>query len=60
MADDVRLPLQVWIGQDHVTRLVIWDNRATQHKAIDDYGEVGIDGRRGKRRTIATQVAAAA
>jgi alpha-ketoglutarate-dependent taurine dioxygenase len=38
--------------QDHVTRLentvrwrwsvgdvVIWDNRATQHKAIDDYGE---------------------
>jgi alpha-ketoglutarate-dependent sulfate ester dioxygenase len=64
--------------QDHVTRLentvrwrwsagdvVIWDNRATQHKAIDDYGEerrivrrvtidgpvsVGIDGRHGKRR----------
>jgi len=38
--------------QDHVTRLenvvrwrrstgdvVIWDNRATQHKAIDDYGD---------------------
>jgi alpha-ketoglutarate-dependent sulfate ester dioxygenase len=64
--------------QDHVTRLenmvrwrwstgdvVIWDNRATQHKAIDDYGSqprivrrvtidgpvsVGIDGRHGKRR----------
>jgi taurine dioxygenase len=63
--------------QDHVTRLentvrwrwslgdvVIWDNRATQHKAIDDYGEerrivrrvtidgpvsVGVDGRHGKR-----------
>jgi taurine dioxygenase len=64
--------------QDHVTRLenmvrwrwsagdvVIWDNRATQHKAIDDYGDqprivrrvtidgpvsVGIDGRHGKKR----------
>ena len=64
--------------QDHVTRLenmvrwrwsvgdvVIWDNRATQHKAIDDYGNeprivrrvtidgpisVGIDGGHGKRR----------
>jgi alpha-ketoglutarate-dependent sulfate ester dioxygenase len=64
--------------QDHVTRLenmvrwrwstgdvVIWDNRATQHKAIDDYGDqprivrrvtidgpisVGIDGGHGKRR----------
>jgi alpha-ketoglutarate-dependent sulfate ester dioxygenase len=64
--------------QDHVTRLenmvrwrwsagdvAIWDNRATQHKAIDDYGDeprivrrvtidgpvsVGIDGRHGKRR----------
>ena len=74
--------------QDHVTRLenmvrwrwcrgdvVIWDNRATQHKAIDDYGKaprivrrvtidgpvsVGIDGRQGKRRSSATQVTAAA
>jgi alpha-ketoglutarate-dependent sulfate ester dioxygenase len=74
--------------QDHVTRLentvrwrwsagdvVIWDNRATQHKAIDDYGEqrrivrrvtidgpvsVGIDGRHGTRRSSATQVTAAA
>ena len=64
--------------QDHVTRLenivrwrwsagdvVIWDNRATQHKAIDDYGHqprivrrvtidgpvsVGVDGRHGKTR----------
>jgi taurine dioxygenase len=73
--------------QDHVTRLentvrwrwsvgdvVIWDNRATQHKAIDDYGDqrrivrrvtidgpvsVGIDGRHGKRRSIDAQVAAA-
>jgi alpha-ketoglutarate-dependent sulfate ester dioxygenase len=73
--------------QDHVTRLentvrwrwsagdvVIWDNRATQHKAIDDYGNqprivrrvtidgpvsVGLDGRHGKRRNIDTQVAAA-
>jgi alpha-ketoglutarate-dependent sulfate ester dioxygenase len=73
--------------QDHVTRLentvrwrwsvgdvVIWDNRATQHKAIDDYGEerrivhrvtidgpasVGIDGRHGKRRNSDAQVAAA-
>jgi hypothetical protein len=45
--------------------LVIWGNRATQHKAIDDYGDqprtvrrvtidgpasVGLDGRHGKRR----------
>src|SRR5215467_265748 len=74
--------------QDHVTRLentvrwrwsagdvVIWDNRATQHKAIDDYGDqrrivrrvtidgpvsVGIDGRHGKRRNSDAQVVAAA
>jgi taurine dioxygenase len=74
--------------QDHVTRLenmvrwrwsvgdvVIWDNRATQHKAIDDYGEqrrivrrvtidgpvsVGIDRRHGKRRDSTAQVGAAA
>ena len=74
--------------QDHVTRLentvrwrwsagdvVIWDNRATQHKAIDDYGDqrrivrrvtidgpvsVGIDGRHGKRRNNDAQSAAAA
>ena len=74
--------------QDHVTRLenmvrwrwqpgdvVIWDNRATQHKAIDDYGDqprivrrvtidgpvsVGIDGRQGKRRNSDAQVAEAA
>jgi len=74
--------------QDYVTRLentvrwrwsagdvVIWDNRATQHKAIDDYGDqprivrrvtidgpvsVGIDGQRGKRRDSDPQVAAAA
>src|SRR5215467_7894654 len=74
--------------QDQVTRLenmvrwrwsvgdvVIWDNRATQHKAIDDYGNeprivrrvtidgpvsVGIDGRHGKRRSSDAQVAAAA
>jgi taurine dioxygenase len=73
--------------QDHVTRLenmarwrwsvgdvVIWDNRATQHKAIDDYGDqprivrrvtiegpvsVGIDGRHGTRRGGAIQVTAA-
>jgi taurine dioxygenase len=73
--------------QDHVTRLentvrwrwstgdvVIWDNRATQHKAIDDYGDqprivrrvtidgplsVGIDGGQGKRRHSDSQVAAA-
>src|SRR6267154_777235 len=71
--------------QEHVTQLentvrwrwsvgdvVIWDNRATQHKAIDDYGEerrivrrvtidgpmsVGIDGRHGKRRNSDAQVA---
>jgi len=70
--------------QDHVTRLenvvrwrrstgdaVIWDNRATQHKAIDDYGDqprivrrvtidgpvsVGIDGRHGKRHNCDAQV----
>jgi taurine dioxygenase len=54
---------------------VIWDNRATQHKAIDDYGDqprivrrvtidgpvsVGLDGRRGKRRNSHAQVTAAA
>jgi alpha-ketoglutarate-dependent taurine dioxygenase len=71
--------------QDHVTRLenmvrwrwsagdvVIWDNRATQHKAIDDYGveprivrrvtidgpvSVGIDGRHGKTRNRPIRVA---
>jgi taurine dioxygenase len=74
--------------QDHVTRLentvrwrwsvgdvAMWDNRATQHKAIDDYGEerrivrrvtidgpvsVGIDGRHGKRRQSEARAAAAA
>ncbi len=74
--------------QDHVTRLentvrwrwsaddvVIWDNRATQHKAIDDYGDqprivrrvtvdgpvsVGIDSGHSKRRNSDPQVAAAA
>jgi taurine dioxygenase len=74
--------------QDHVTRLentvrwrwsvgdvVIWDNRATQHKAIDDYGDqrrivrrvtiegpvsVGIDGRHGKTRNGDARVTAVA
>jgi alpha-ketoglutarate-dependent sulfate ester dioxygenase len=74
--------------QDHVTRLentvrwrwqagdvVIWDNRATQHKAIDDYGKerrvvrrvtidgpvsVSIDGLHGKRRNDAQVSTAAA
>jgi taurine dioxygenase len=74
------------ILQDHVTRLenvvrrrwsvgdvVIWDNRATQHKAVDDYGDqwrivrrvtiegpvsAGIDGRHGTRRGGAIQVTA--
>jgi alpha-ketoglutarate-dependent taurine dioxygenase len=74
--------------QDHLTRLenmvrwrwstgdvVIWDNRATQHKAIDDYGDqprivrrvtidgpvsLGIDGRYGRRRNTDAQVAAVA
>jgi alpha-ketoglutarate-dependent sulfate ester dioxygenase len=74
--------------QDHVTQLentvrwrwsvgdvAIWDNRATQHKAIDDYGDqrrivrrvtidgpvsVGIDGRHGRRRNSDAQAAAAA
>jgi alpha-ketoglutarate-dependent sulfate ester dioxygenase len=74
--------------QDHVTRLentvrwrwsvgdvVIWDNRATQHRAIDDYGNqprivrrvsidgpmsVGIDGRHGKRRNSDAPVTSAA
>jgi len=54
---------------------VIWDNRATQHKAVDDYGNqprivrrvtidgpvsVGIDGRRGKRRNSDAQITEAA
>jgi alpha-ketoglutarate-dependent taurine dioxygenase len=83
--DSVRLFAML---QDHVTRLenmvrwrwstgdvVIWDNRATQHKAIDDYGDqprvvrrvtidgpvsVGIDGRHGKSRNSDAQVTAAA
>jgi taurine dioxygenase len=74
--------------QDHVTRLenivrwrwsagdvVIWDNRATQHRAIDDYGDqprivrrvtiggpvaVGIDGRHGKRKNGEAKIATAA
>jgi taurine dioxygenase len=74
--------------QDHVTRLenmvrwrwsvgdvVIWDNRATQHKAIDDYGNeprivrrvtidgpasAGVDGRHGKTRNGDALVTAAA
>jgi alpha-ketoglutarate-dependent sulfate ester dioxygenase len=74
--------------QDHVTRLenmvrwrwsagdvVIWDNRATQHRAIDDLGDqrrivrrvtidgpvsVGIDGRQGMRRSSDAHAAAAA
>jgi alpha-ketoglutarate-dependent sulfate ester dioxygenase len=74
--------------QDHVTQLentvrwrwstgdvAIWDNRATQHKAIDDYDNqprivrrvtidgpvsVGIDGRHGKRRDSDAQVTVAA
>jgi alpha-ketoglutarate-dependent sulfate ester dioxygenase len=74
--------------QDHVTQLentvrwrwsvgdvAIWDNRATQHKAIDDYGDqrrivrrvtidgpvsVGIDGRHSKRSRNAMQATAAA
>jgi taurine dioxygenase len=76
------------IFQDHVTRpentvrwrwsagdVAIWDNRATQHKAIDDYGDqprivhrvtidgpasVGIDGRHGARRKNEAPVSAAA
>jgi alpha-ketoglutarate-dependent sulfate ester dioxygenase len=74
--------------QDQVTRLentvrwrwtvsdvVIWDNRATQHRAIDDYGDqrrivrrvtvggpvsVGVDGRHGRSRNSNAQAAAAA
>jgi alpha-ketoglutarate-dependent sulfate ester dioxygenase len=74
--------------QDHVTRLentvrwrwsagdvVIWDNRATQHKAVDDYGRqarivrrvtidgpvsTGVDGRHGKTHSSRSEVDAAA
>jgi taurine dioxygenase len=84
-ADSTRL---FAILQDHVTQLentvrwhwstgdvVIWDNRATQHKAIDDYGDqprivrrvtvagpvsVGIDGQNGKIRKGGAEVPAAA
>lgn len=73
--------------QDHITRLentvrwrwkagdvAIWDNRATQHKAVDDYGTaervlrrvvvggdvaVGIDGRRSVTRETAARAEAA-
>jgi taurine dioxygenase len=73
--------------QDYVTRLentvrwrwcagdvAIWDNRATQHKAIDDYGNQprivrrvtidgpvssGIDGQHGQTRRIDAQATAA-
>jgi alpha-ketoglutarate-dependent taurine dioxygenase len=76
------------IFQDHVTPpentvrwrwsagdVAIWDNRATQHKAVDDYGDqrrivrrvtidgpvsVGIDGRHGARRNSEAPVGAAA
>ena len=55
--------------------VVIWDNRATPHKAIDDYGDqprtvrrvtidgpvpVSLDGRHGKGRNSHAQVTAAA
>jgi alpha-ketoglutarate-dependent sulfate ester dioxygenase len=55
--------------------MAIWDNRATQHKAIDDHGDpprivrrvtvdgpvsVGLGGRHGKRRNSHAQVTAAA
>jgi alpha-ketoglutarate-dependent taurine dioxygenase len=83
----IRLSLFAML-QDHVTRLenmvrwrwstgdvVIRDNRATQHKAIDDYGEqprivrrvtidgpgsVGVDGRHGRRCNSDVRVTAAA
>jgi len=76
------------ILQDHVTRIentvrwrwrvgdvAIWDNRATQHRAVDDYGDqprvvrcvilagevpVGVDGRRSRTRHKAPQTLAAA
>jgi len=55
--------------------VVIWDNRTTQQKTIDGYGDerrmvrritidgpvsVGIDGRHGRRRNSDMQIAAAA
>jgi alpha-ketoglutarate-dependent taurine dioxygenase len=73
------------IFEDHITKpentirwrwaagdVAIWDNRATQHKAVDDYGEearivrrvvisgpvsVGIDGRNGTTRTRQSKAA---
>jgi len=50
-----------WLAGD----VMIWDNRATQHKAIDDCGDqprivrrvtIGLDGRHGKRRNSHAQV----
>ncbi|MDO9711463.1 TauD/TfdA dioxygenase family protein [Paracraurococcus lichenis] len=77
----------VEVLQDHITReenvvrwrwqqgdVAIWDNRATQHRAVDDYGNaerivrrvviagpvsVGIDGRNGVTRSSAPQAKAA-
>jgi taurine dioxygenase len=76
------------IFQDHVTRIentvrwrwqagdvAMWDNRATQHRAVDDYGDqprvvrrvtlegsvpVSVDGRRSFTRIVAPAVPAAA
>jgi alpha-ketoglutarate-dependent taurine dioxygenase len=69
-------PCQLWATKlSLVDRCTIWGNRATQHKAIDDYGNqprivrrvtidgpvsVGIDGRHGTRRSSDARAAAAA
>ena len=75
LQDYITRPENVARWRWHVGDVAIWDNRATQHKAVDDYGSaprivrrvvvsgpvsVGIDGRNGVNRTKTANVASAA